>query len=176
MAGEELLKGYNQYYNNLDFTIIRFFNTYGEGQVAQFVLTKWVRSVLNGKNPIVYGDGNQIRSYGHVEDSVTGIKLIIEKNISNGKVYNIGNSTQVRTLIELAQEVIDIVSPDKSLSVEVLGGFDGSDRDESREINERFCDTSLAMKDLGYNPKISIKQGIMRIARQPNIYKDWPVV
>ncbi len=176
MAGEELLKGYNQYYKGLNFTIIRFFNTYGEGQVAQFVLTKWVRNVLNGKNPIVYGDGNQIRSYGHVEDAVTGVKLIIENSISDGKVYNIGNSNQVRTLVELAQEIIDVVSPDKGLNVEVLGSFKGSDRDESREINVRYCDTSLATKELGYNPKITIKEGILRIAKQPNIYDDWPSI
>lgn len=176
MAGEELLKGYNQYYKGLNFTIIRFFNTYGEGQVAQFVLTKWVRNVLNGNNPIVYGDGSQVRSYGHVEDAVTGVKLIIENSISNGKVYNLGNSSQVRTLVELAQEVIDVVSPDKGLNVEILGGFDGSDRDESREINVRYCDTSLAAKELGYNPKITTKEGILRIAKQSNIYNDWPSI
>ncbi len=176
MAGEELLKGYNQYYKGLNFTIIRFFNTYGEGQVAQFVLTKWVRNVLNGNNPVVYGDGSQVRSYGHVEDAVTGVKLIIENSISNGKVYNLGNSSQVRTLVELAQEVIDVVSPDKGLNVEILGGFDGSDRDESREINVRYCDTSLAAKELGYNPKITTKEGILRIAKQSNIYNDWPSI
>jgi nucleoside-diphosphate-sugar epimerase len=82
----------------------------------------------------------------------------------------------VRTLVELAQEVIDVVSPDKGLNVEILGGFDGSDRDESREINVRYCDTSLAAKELGYNPKITTKEGILRIAKQSNIYNDWPSI
>jgi UDP-glucose 4-epimerase len=174
IAGEELLKGYNQQYKNLNYTIIRFFNTYGEGQIAQFVLTKWVKMVLDGKNPIVYGDGNQLRSYGHVDDVTKGIKKIIENDVSNGKVYNLGNSSQIRTLYELAQEVIDVVSTDNSLEVEVIGSFDGADRDDSREIHTRYCDTSLASKDLGYKSEITIKEGIQRIANQKYIFNDWP--
>jgi UDP-glucose 4-epimerase len=174
IAGEELVKGYNQQYSKLDYTIIRFFNTYGEGQIAQFVLTKWVKMVLEGKNPIVYGDGRQIRSYGHVDDITKGIKKIIENKISNGKVYNLGNSNQIRTLSELAQQVIDVLSPDKNLEVDVIGSFSGADRDSSREIHSRHCNTSLAEKDLDYSPLISIEEGIRRIAKQKNIYSDWP--
>jgi len=174
IAGEELLKGYSQQYNTLDYTIIRFFNTYGEGQIAQFVLTKWVKMVLEGKNPIVYGDGRQLRSYGHVDDVTKGIKKIIENKISNGKVYNLGNSSQIRTLSELAQQVIDVLAPNKGLMVDVMGSFSGADRDSSREIHSRHCDTSLAEKELDYRPVISIEEGIRRIANQKNIHNDWP--
>jgi len=174
ISGEELVKGYNQMYPSLDYTIVRFFNTYGEGQIAQFVITKWVKNVLEGKNPIVYGDGQQSRSYGHVDDISDGIQKIIEKSISNGKIYNLGNSNQIRTLSELAQEVIDIVAPDQGLKVETLGNFISADRDSEREINERYCDISLARKELGFNPGITIDEGIRRIANQSHIHQDWP--
>ena len=174
IAGEELTKGYNQRYPNLDFTIIRFFNTYGEGQVAQFVLAKWVMNALQGINPVVYGDGNQTRSYGHVDDVTKGVQMIIENKKSNGKTYNLGNSTQVRTLKELAQQVIDIVAPNKDLKVEVLGNFDGADRIPEREIHIRYCDTSYANRELGYEPTITVEEGIRRIAAQVKIHSDWP--
>ena len=174
IAGEELTKGYNQRYPSMDFTIIRFFNTYGEGQVAQFVLAKWVMNALQGINPVVYGDGNQTRSYGHVDDVTKGVQMIIENKKSNGKTYNLGNSTQVRTLKELAQQVIDIVAPNKDLKVEVLGNFDGADRIPEREIHIRYCDTSYANRELGYEPKITVEEGIRRIAAQVKIHSDWP--
>jgi UDP-glucose 4-epimerase len=174
IAGEELTKGYNQRYPNLDFTIIRFFNTYGEGQVAQFVLAKWVMNALQGINPVVYGDGNQTRSYGHVDDVTEGVQKILENTISNGKTYNLGNSTQVRTLKELAQQVIDIVAPNKELEVDVLGGFIGADRIGEREIHIRYCDTSYAKRELGYDPTITVEEGIRRIAAQVKIHSDWP--
>lgn len=174
LAGEELVKGYHQRYPSLDYTIIRFFNTYGEGQVAQFVLCKFVREVLEGRNPVVYGDGTQVRSYGHVDDVTEGVKRIIENPISNGKVYNLGNSTQVMTLTDLAQRVIDLVAPGKGLRVEVLGGFAGADRIPEREIHVRYCDTSHAKAELGYEASITVDEGIRRIAAQEIIHSDWP--
>ena len=173
MAGEELAKGYHQLFPQLQYTITRFFNTYGEGQVAQFVLARFVRNVLEGRNPVVYGTGKQVRSYCHVDDTTDALIEIIENPISNGKVYNIGNSTQVTTLAELAQKVIDILAPDKGISVEILGDFEGSDRIPEREVHTRYCDTSLAMTELGFEPKISIEEGIQRIAAHGQSYDNW---
>lgn len=176
LAGEELIKGYHQLYQDLQYTIIRFFNTYGEGQVAQFVLVRFVKNVLEGKNPVVYGDGTQTRSYGHVDDVTDGVLKIVENPISNGKVYHLGNSTQVMTLKGLAQKVIDVLAPDKGLKVEVLGTFDGSDRIPDREIHARYCDASLAARDLGFAPRITVEEGIRRIAQSGYVHSDWPKV
>ena len=176
LAGEELVKGYNQLNPKLKYTIVRFFNTYGEGQVAQFVLTRFVNNVLRGENPIVYGSGSQVRSYGHVEDVTNGLMEIIENSISDNKIYNLGNSNQVMTLVELANKVIEVLAPDQGIKVDVLGSFDGSDRHADREIHTRYCDTSLAFSDFGYSPKIDIEEGIQRIAAQSSIDMDWPTV
>ncbi|HYA39352.1 MAG TPA: NAD-dependent epimerase/dehydratase family protein [Candidatus Methylomirabilis sp.] len=176
LAGEELVKGYHQLYRSLDYTIVRLFNTYGEGQVAQFVLARFVKNVLEGKNPVVYGNGTQTRSYGHVDDVTEGFLMIMGNSVSNGKTYNLGNSSQVMTLKGLAQKVIDVLAPGKGLQVEVLGTFDGSDRIPEREIHTRYCDTSLAAADLGYAPTITVEEGIRRIAEQGHVHADWPTV
>lgn len=174
LAGEELVKGYNQLYPELQYTIVRFFNTYGEGQVAQFALSRFVEAVLEKRNPVVYGDGQQTRSYGHVEDVCKGLVSILEKSEARNQVFNLGNSSQVYTLLELAQLVIDLLAPNESLEVDILGDFEGSDRLPEREIYHRFCDISKAQKLLGYEPTISVSEGIRRIAERGIVQKHWP--
>lgn len=174
LAAEELTKGYAQLFPWMKYTIVRFFNTYGEGQVAQFVISRFVRAVLEGKNPVVYGDGTQKRGYGHVDDVTEAMAEILVNPIAFNKTYNLGNSREVYTLSELAQKVIDVLAPGKGLKVEVLGGFDGSDRTAEREIFVRHCDTSLAKADFGFDPKITVEEGIRRIAAGGPIAEDWP--
>lgn len=176
MAGEELIKGYHQIYPELNYSIARFFNTYGEGQVAQFVLSRFVKNVMEGKNPVVYGDGKQLRSYGHVDDVTDGVIKMMESVQANGKLYNLGNSSQVISLKDLAQRAIDLLAPQKGLKVEVVGSFEGTDRQPEREIHVRYCDTAKAERDLGYKPKITIDEGIRRIAAFGSIHSDWPQV
>jgi len=174
LASEELIKGYHQLFPNMNYTILRFFNTYGEGQVSQFVLSKFVRAVLSGENPIVYGNGDQTRGYGHVDDITTGVvKLLWDPKASN-QTYNLGNSKEVYTLRELAQKTIDLLAPDKGLKVDVLGGFDGTDRVAEREINFRHCDTTHAKEDFGFEANITVEEGIRRIAEYGIFHHDWP--
>ncbi len=174
LAGEELLIGHHQMYPRLRHTIVRFFNTYGEGQVAQFVIARFVKQVLEGKNPVVYGDGSQQRSYGHVDDVTDGLVALLESEAAWGKVYNLGNSNEVYTLKELAQKVIDVLAPDSGLAVDVLGGFEGTDRSPEREVFSRVCDTSRAAADIDYAPKVTVEEGIRRIAESGAIHADWP--
>ncbi len=172
LAAEELVKGYHQISPSLDYSIVRFFNTYGEGQVAQFVLSRFVKRVVEGRNPVVYGDGLQKRSFCHVTDAVEGVALALESERARNRVYNIGNSQEVYTLREVAQKVIDTLAPDKGLSVEVVG-FEKADRTADREIVTRFCDTTRASEELGFAPGITLEEGIRRIAATPEIHDSW---
>lgn len=174
LASEELAIGYAQAFPALNYTIVRFFNTYGEGQVAQFVLTKFVREVLEGRNPIVYGDGSQIRSYAHVDDITDGLVDIIENPKARNQIYNLGNGDEAMTLKDLAQLVIDLLRPDDGLEVEILGGFQGSDRVAEREIHHRVCDSTKAFDELGFKATVTVEEGIRRIAAQTKIQHNWP--
>ena len=172
LAAEELAKGYRQICPGLDYSIVRFFNTYGEGQVAQFVLSRFVKRVVEGHNPVVFGDGMQQRSFCHVADAVEGVALILESERARNRTYNIGNSREVYTLREAAQKVIDTLAPGKGHAVESVG-FEESDRTAEREIFTRFCDTTRAAEELGFQPRISLEEGIRRIAAAPAIHDSW---
>lgn len=171
MAAEELAKGYHQIHPDLNYTIVRFFNTYGEGQVAQFVLSRFVKRVLEGRNPQVYGDGNQTRSFCHVSDAVNGVRMILERPVARNRVYNIGNSKEVYSLTEVAQKVIDTLKPEAGLSVDSVP-FSASDRTPEREIITRYCNNDRAVSELGLDPKITLEQGIQRIADSV-IHENW---
>jgi nucleoside-diphosphate-sugar epimerase len=172
LAAEELAKGYHQICSDLDYSIVRFFNTYGEGQVAQFVLSRFVKRVVEGQNPVVFGDGMQQRSFCHVADAVEGVALILESERARNRTYNIGNSREVYTLREAAQKVIDTLALGKGHTVEAVG-FEDSDRTAEREIFTRFCDTTRAAEELGFQPRISLEEGIRRIAAAPAIHDSW---
>ena len=72
ISGEELVKAYNYEFPELEFSILRYFNTYGPYQISQFVISKFISRVLDNKSPIIYGDGLQIRSYNFSEDTARG--------------------------------------------------------------------------------------------------------
>ena len=171
LAAEELVKGYSQLNKNFNFTIARFFNTYGEGQVAQFVLSKFVNNVLNGKSPEVYGDGKQTRTYCNALDTSDALLSIIKNKISYGKVYNIGNMNEKYDLISAANLVVKTIAPDSKIMPKFIH-FEDSDRSESREIFHRTCNCELIMKDLNYKPKITLEEGIKLIA-QKEISENW---
>lgn len=87
-------------------TIVRFFNVVGPGQVSQYgmVLPRFIEAAKQNNPLLVYGDGNQTRSFCHVDDA---IKMLRELEKSAPGIYNVGsyNST---TILELAQRVIDL--------------------------------------------------------------------
>ncbi len=171
LAGEEYVKAYCQIYKKLNYTIVRFFNTYGENQVSQFFLAKIVRNIMSDSNPVIYGDGQQVRSFCHVEDSCEALIEIIKNKKSYNKIFNIGNSNEKYTLNEVAKIAIKTLKKN-NLKIKNLP-FTKSDRTVNREIFKRFCDISLAKKTLDFEPKISIEEGIKRISKNLNFHNDW---
>ena len=163
LCGEELVKAYSSEFKNFNFSILRYFNTYGPYQIAQFVVPKFIRNVLHGKPPVVYGDGSQERSYSFSEDTARGTVDAFFSYKADNMTMNIGNSSSLISLKELGELVIDICGKKGELDIIIKNTFKNTDRVESREIHQRYCSTMLAKKIIGYQPKVSIEEGIKRI-------------
>jgi UDP-glucose 4-epimerase len=103
--GESFLRAYKQEHG-LDYTIFRFFNTYGPNQSADFVMSKFLDTALAGKDITVYGDGLQTRTFCYVDDNVEATINAIDDNNMVNKVVNIGNDKEVR-IIDLAKKIIE---------------------------------------------------------------------
>lgn len=103
-VGEAFFKSYQQEYG-LDYTIFRFFNTYGPNQSEDFVVARFVKAALRNEPIYVYGDGNQTRSFCYVDDNVDTCVKIMNQDLCVNDVINIGSHKE-QTILSLAQEII----------------------------------------------------------------------
>jgi len=94
---------------NLLARIVRFFNTVGPRQVGHYgmVLPRFVGAAQRNEPLVVYGSGNQVRCFCHVNDAVRALMLVIDSPKAPGQVYNVGNDEQI-SIMDLAKKVIEI--------------------------------------------------------------------
>ncbi|MEO8149397.1 MAG: NAD-dependent epimerase/dehydratase family protein [Bacteroidia bacterium] len=103
-VGEAYLRAYKQEYD-LDFTIFRFFNTYGPKQSTDFVMTKFLDAALSNADVTIYGDGAQTRTFCYIEDNADACLNAFYKNKFVNDVVNIGNDKET-SVLELAETII----------------------------------------------------------------------
>ena len=105
-VGEAFCKSYQIEYD-LDYTIFRFFNTYGPKQSTDFVISKFMKAALTNHDISVYGDGNQTRTFCYIDDNVEACIKIFENNLYVNNVINIGNDKLI-TIKDLADLIIKL--------------------------------------------------------------------
>ncbi len=96
---------YTEY--GLEYTIFRFFNTYGPNQSEDFVIPRFVRAALRNDPITIYGDGSQTRTFCYVDDNIDTQVNIFEQGMFINDVVNIGNDVEMPVL-ELAKKIINI--------------------------------------------------------------------
>jgi nucleoside-diphosphate-sugar epimerase len=104
---EAYLRSYKQMFN-LDYTIFRFFNTYGPLQSNDFVVTKFIRQAMSNKDITINGTGNQTRTFCYIDDNIETTTKCLYENLMINDVMNVGDDNEI-TILELAQLVIDVV-------------------------------------------------------------------
>ena len=103
-VGEAFFQSYKTEFD-LDFTIFRFFNTYGPRQSMDFVMSKFIRAALAGENITIYGDGSQTRTFCYVQDNVDACYNALVENKFINDVVNIGAADET-SILDLAEKVI----------------------------------------------------------------------
>ena len=105
-VGEAFCKSYQKEFG-LDYTIFRFFNTFGPLQSEDFVITKFIKQAIHNKDLTIYGDGLQTRTFCFIEDHLKATISSIKNNIWINDVVNIGSDIEM-TIVDLAKVVIDV--------------------------------------------------------------------
>jgi UDP-glucuronate decarboxylase len=105
--GEAYFKSYKKLYN-INYTIFRFFNTYGPLQSDQFVITKFIKLALKNKNLPINGNGNQTRTFLYIDDNITLTETILRNNKIVNDVINIGSNKEI-TILNLAKKIIKLL-------------------------------------------------------------------
>ena len=90
-----------------------------------------------GKDPIIFGDGSQKRSYNFAKDTARGTADAIFSKNTDSHIINIGNSKEPINLIDLAKKIIILAGKENDLEVIVKNSFENADRDDKREISVR---------------------------------------
>jgi len=150
---EALTVNFSQRYE-LDFRIVRIFNTYGphSDPADGRIIPNFVTQALRAQPITVYGDGSQTRSYCYVSDLVEGIMKILMIEKARGEVINLGNPDE-RSALEIAHLVKELTGS-RSIIVHTAP--------RPEEIDRRVPDISKARKLLGWKPKVSLEEGLAR--------------
>ena len=122
-------------------------------------MTKFIKSIIKKQNLYIYGTGNQIRSFCHVEDAVKGVILVLNKGKKN-EIYNIGNDNEPVKLYDLAKKCVKYLNS-KSKIMKI--NYKYSDRLKTREVIKRIPGIKKIKKELKFKPKVMLKEGIIRI-------------
>jgi len=112
-VGEAYLRSFYQEFG-LEYTIFRFFNTYGPKQSRDFVMSKFISKALKNEDIGVYGDGSQTRTFCYFEDNVDACLTSFTENLLINDVVNIGGGVET-PIIELAKLIIDITDSNSKI-------------------------------------------------------------
>ena len=137
--------------HGVDIRVIRIFNTYGPRMLADDgrVVSNFIVQALQGKDLTVYGEGSQTRSFCFVDDLVEGFIRFMEQEKTLGPM-NLGNPGEF-TMMQLAELVIRKVGGKSKITHLPLPADDPK---------QRKPDITLARETLGWEPRISLEEGI----------------
>ena len=153
-SAETLFMDYHRQHK-LKIKIIRIFNTYGPNMHPQDgrVVSNFIVQALKGQDITIYGEGKQTRSFCYVSDQVDGFVKLMNSNDSVAGPVNVGNPHEF-TILELAQKVIDLTKSKSKLIYKPL---------PSDDPMQRKPDISQAKSLLGWEPKIMLEEGLLKM-------------
>jgi UDP-glucose 4-epimerase len=152
--GECYCRSYKHEFN-LDYTIFRFFNTYGPRQSEDFVVAKFLKAAYKNDNITLYGDGSQTRTFCYIEDNLEFTLKILEEDLFKNEVINVGSDV-LTTINELANTIIHLTgSKSKIINLPPL---------EEGDMTRRQPDNSKMISILK-RPLIGLEEGISRIIK-----------
>lgn len=151
--GEAFFKSYKQTYG-LDFTIFRFFNTYGPKQSGDFVIGKFVRAAMKGDDITIIGDGSQTRTFCYIDDNIYFTLRCLEEDLFVNQVLNLGNDNEisVKDLGYFIKETLN--SPSKLVH---LPAREEGDMTRRLPALER-------MRSATNNDLVDLRTGVIRVA------------
>jgi UDP-glucuronate 4-epimerase len=139
----------------LSITCARIFTAYGPRQRPDLAIRKFAERMLAGESVPVYGDGHSIRDFTYVDDLIDGFVSALDRDLGFA-ILNLGNGRSISVLetIELLEKSLKV-----SARIEWLPAQRG-------DVRRTWSDTAAAREALGFEPKISIEEGIGR-------FVDW---
>ncbi len=138
---------------------LRVFNAYGPGQALPPayppVVPKMLREILNGGTVVVHGDGEQTRDYVYIDDVIDALVQAGERTQISSEIINIGSGVE-----SSVNQLLRTIEATTGLSAHVI-----YNRERSGGVSRLLADIDKARALLGYEPKVSLTEGLLRTIR-----------
>lgn len=153
LAGEAYCRAFSQSYG-IEVVALRFANVYGPfSWHKKGAVTSFIKSAITGQSLVIYGDGSSTRDYLYVEDLCKGIEKAINYRLSGFELFHLATGLEV-CISDLAKFVCELAgATEQSILFK-----------DSRvgEIERNFANPEKALKQLGFTPSVSLRQGLKR--------------
>jgi len=149
-AGELLCYTYHHLYG-LPVTCLRFFTVYGPRQRPDMAIHKFTKLIDAGEEITLFGDGKSRRDYTYVDDILDGVTRAMDKP-AGYKIYNLGESRTIE-LLDLIRLIESALGKEAEINWQP---------NQPGDVPITYADIALAKRDLGYDPKTRIEEGIPR--------------
>lgn len=159
LAAEHYVTVFSRLYG-LETSCLRYFNVYGPRQrldpesAYSGVIVTFLSRLLEDKSLTIHGDGEQTRDFVYIEDIVQANMLALTSNNASGEIFNIGTGTQT-TVNKLANTLKEITGKKNLENVH--------SKPRPGDIRYSYADIDKARRILNYNPKFSLKEGLIRL-------------
>lgn len=144
---------------------LRIFNAYGPGQQLPPshppVVPNWLRQAVRGGSLVLHGDGKQTRDFVYVDDVARALVAAATAPNVDRSVINVGGGNEIR-LRDLAQMMLDITGSDAEIIY--------TPRNDPG-VSRMCADLTLAKKSLGFEPRISLEDGLKRTLEEDPRFK-----
>jgi UDP-glucose 4-epimerase len=156
--GEQLFRSYKFMYG-LDYCALRYFNVYGsrmdtDGKYTE-VMIKWLDCIRDSRQPAIFGDGTDSMDFVHVRDVAKANVLALLSDVTD-EAFNVGD--QVETNL---RQMLDVLLKVNNAKLEPLY----KEANSVNPVSRRLADISKAKKLLGYEPSISLEQGLKELSQ-----------
>ena len=162
-AGSDLLARAYHRTHGLNISITRCSNNYGPYHFPEKVIPLFVTNLIDDKHVPLYGEGNNVRDWLHVDDHCRGIAMVLTGGRA-GEVYNIGGGTEL-TNKELTEMLLEATGKDWSYVDRVADRL-GHDLRYSVDITK-------ISNELGYAPQVPFEQGLADVVQWYRDNRDW---
>jgi len=161
-ASDHLVRAYF-HTHRLPITISNCSNNYGSFQFPEKLIPLFITNLIEGKNVPVYGRGENIRDWIHVNDHNAGVDAIIKKG-KIGETYCLGGGNEIKN-IEITKMILEIMAKGEEM-IEFVADRKGHDF--------RYAiDFKKAQNELGWSPKINFKEGLKNTVEWYMKNEDW---
>jgi len=148
LAAEQL--GYLYHVNfKVPTVAMRYFTVYGPRQRPDMAFNRFIRAAIKDEPITLFSDGEQTRDFTFVADAVAATIAAGERGV-NGRSYNIGGGSRVSM-----NDVLKILERIAGHPLKVA-----REATQRGDMRDTFADTSLARRELGFEPRVSLEEGI----------------